>query len=54
MRRSIVQVHLAKERVLCIVKVPALGLNRSSGFAGVFFLPLGNNMVVGLNFEQAL
>ncbi len=54
MRRSVVKVHLADERVLRIVKVPALGLNHPSDFARIFFRPFGHNVVVGLDFEQAL
>ena len=54
MRRRIVEVHLTDERMLRIVKVPALGLNHPSGFARIFFLPFGHNVVVGLDFEQAL
>src|SRR6476660_4056406 len=54
MRRSVVKVQLADERVLRIMKVPALGLNHPSGFARIFFLPFGHNVVVGLDFEQAL
>jgi len=53
MCRCVIKVHLADERVLRIVKVPALGLNHSSGFARIFFLPFGHNVVVGLDFEQA-
>src|SRR5216684_1613454 len=40
--------------MLRIVKVPALGLNHPSGFARIFFLPFGHNVVVSLDFEQAL
>src|SRR6266849_1843815 len=54
MRRRIVEIHLTDERMLRIVKVPALGLNHPSGFAQIFFLPFGHNVVVGLDFEQAL
>src|SRR6266478_10176859 len=54
MCRCVIKVHLADERVLRIVKVPALGLNHSSGFARILFLPFGHNVVVGLDFEQAL
>jgi len=50
----VIKVHLADERVLRIVKVPALRLNYSPGFARIFFLPFGHNVVVGLDFEQAL
>ena len=53
MRRSVVKVHLADERVLRIVKVPALGLNHPSDFARIFFRPFGHNVVVGLDFQQA-
>jgi hypothetical protein len=54
MRRRVVKVHLADERVLRVVKVPALGLNHPSDFARIFFRPFGHNVVVGLDFEQAL
>jgi hypothetical protein len=54
MGRRVVEVHLADERVLRIVKVPALGLNQSPGFVRIFFLPFGHNVVVCLDFEQAL
>src|ERR1700682_1194210 len=40
--------------MLGIVKVSALGLNHPSGFARIFFLPFRHNMVVSLDFEQAL
>jgi hypothetical protein len=54
MCRCVIDVHLADERVLRIVKVPALGLNHPPGFARIFFLPFGHNVIVGLDFEQAL
>src|SRR5713101_9345680 len=54
MRRRVVEVYLTNERVLRIVKVAALGLNHPSGFARIFFLPFGHNVVVSLDFEQAL
>ena len=54
MRRRIVEIHLTDERMLRIVEVPALGLNHPSGFARIFFLPFCHNVVVGLDFEQAL
>ena len=53
MRRRFVEVDLTDERVLRIVKVPALGLYHPPGFARIFFLPFGHNVVVGLDFEQA-
>ena len=33
--------------------MPALGLDGPARLAGVFFLPLGHDVVVGLDFEQA-
>src|SRR6267378_3207396 len=54
MRRRVVEIHLADKRVLRIVKVPALGLNHPPGSARVFFPPFGHNVVIGLDFEQAL
>src|SRR5882762_3735776 len=54
MRRRVVEIHLTDERMLGIVKVPSLGLNHPSGFARIFFLPFGHNVVVSLDFEQAL
>src|SRR6266403_4449225 len=54
MRRRVIEVDLTDERVLCIMKVPTLGLNHPSGFARIFFRPFGNNVVVGLDFEQTL
>src|SRR6266481_2635363 len=54
MRRRVIEVDLTDERVFCIMKVPTLGLNHPSGFARVFFRPFGNNVVVGLDFEQTL
>src|SRR6266478_1758090 len=53
MRRRVVEIDLADKRVLRIVKVPALGLNHPPGFARIFFLPFGHNVIVGLDFEQA-
>src|SRR5439155_23241168 len=54
MRRRVIEVDLTDERVFCIMKVPTLGLNHPSGFARIFFRPFGNNVVVGLDFEQTL
>src|SRR6266404_6027216 len=53
MRRGVVEIHLTDERMLRIVKVPALGLNHPPGLARIFFLPFGHNVVVSLDFEQA-
>src|SRR5258707_14643517 len=52
MCRCVIEVHLADERVLRIVKVPAFGLYYPPGFARIFFLPFGHNVVVGVDFEQ--
>src|SRR5712664_3043559 len=54
MRRRIGEIHLTNERMLRIVEVPALGMNHPSGFARIFSLPFGHNVVVGLDFEQSL
>src|SRR5260370_13969493 len=54
MRRRVVEVNLTDERVFRIMKVPTLGLNHPSGFARIFFRTFGNNVVVGLDFEQTL
>ena len=50
---SVVQVDLAEERTLGVMEVAALGLDVPPGLAGIFFLPFGDNVVVGLDFEQA-
>src|SRR5258708_35447752 len=54
MRRRVVEVDLTDERMFRIMKVPTLGLNHPSGFARILFRPFGNNVVVGLDFEQTL
>ena len=54
LRRRVVQVDLAEERALGVVKVAALGLDDPAGLAGIFFLPFGHDVIVGLDFEQAL
>src|SRR5437660_7880156 len=54
MRGRGVEIDLTDERVFRIMKVPTLGLNHSSGFARIFFRPFGDNVVVSLDFEQAL
>src|SRR6267154_1622640 len=54
MRRRVIEVDLTDERVFRIMKVPTLGLNHPSGFARIFFRPFGDNVVVSLDFEQAL
>jgi len=51
--RRFAEVHLTQERSLGIVKMPALGLNDSPGFARIFPLPFRNHVVVGLDFKQA-
>ncbi len=52
MRWSVVQIYLADEGVFGVVEVTALGLNDPPHLPRVFFLPLGHDVVVGLNFEQ--
>ena len=54
LRGGVVQIDLADERTLGVVKVAALGLDGPARLAGIFFLPLGDDVVVGLHFEQPL
>ena len=50
---GIVETDLTREGTLGVVKVTAFGLKDPAHFAGVFLLPLGNDVVVRLHFEQA-
>ena len=54
LRGRVVQVDLAHERALGVVKVAALGLDGPARLAGVFFFPLRHDVIVGFDFEQAL
>ena len=48
----IVQIDLAGERPLGVVKVAALGLNDPAHLAGIFLFPLGHDVIVRFHFEQ--
>jgi len=54
LRCGVVQIDLADERALCVVKVTALRLNNPPGFARVFLLPFRDDVIVGLNFKKPL
>src|SRR5260370_24615847 len=54
LRRRIVKVHLAEERSFRIVEVPAFGLDRAAGLAGILLLPFRHHKIVGFNFEEPL
>ena len=52
LRCCIVQIDLAHERPLGVVKVAAFGLDGAAGLAGFFFLPFGHDVIVGANVEK--
>ena len=52
--RGVVQIDLAEERVLGVVEVAALGLDRPSRLARIFLFPFGDDVIVRFHFEQAL
>ncbi len=53
LRRGVVQIDLAEEGTFRVVEVPALRLNRTAGLARLFFLPFGDDVVVGADVEEA-
>src|SRR5260370_19618346 len=50
---SVVKTDLASERALGVVKVAALSLDDPAHFAGIFFFPLRDGVIVRFHFEQA-
>jgi hypothetical protein len=45
-------VDLTEERAFCVVEVAAFGLDVPPGLAGIFFLPLRDDVVVGRDFPK--
>src|SRR6266436_1987556 len=53
LRGSVIHVDLAKERSFGVMEVAAFSLDVPPGLAGVFLLPFGDDVIVGLHFKEA-